>query len=294
MKDESKHYPEFQAVWGKSAVTVAQIILALTPLLALWLLRPFWTQLIIAAILAFLMRKVTIFLRERLRLHRRWAALITTLLLLGILAIPILLFPTVVKSMQNLSVMIADFIAALTESIAVFLLENDEIIIGGLTIDLSLMTEPLIHFLNSGVEDQSAETLDQIISAVNTALINARSLVSLILTMFFIMSFTFYMLLDLTWLKRGILFIVPESTGQRISSACPKSGCCLESIYTWPVGRYVGYRDHCNHCCLVAGTTKCVGFGFNCRASGNHSYSGADSGDDSSRHHCAVSRIVPI
>ena len=56
--------------WGKPFRVAGTILLLLSPLLALFLVRPYWSNLIVAAILALLLRPVVGLFQNRLHLNR--------------------------------------------------------------------------------------------------------------------------------------------------------------------------------------------------------------------------------
>jgi predicted PurR-regulated permease PerM len=189
------------------------ILLLLSPVMVLFFVRPYWSNLIIAAILAFLLRPVAGLFQNRLHLNKPGSVILTMLILLILLAIPLMLLPALVVSLVSLAESLAESLATFSEELTAFLVEMESIEIGGQVFDFSAITEPILNLLNTSlldyVRESPEEAMGLLVSVLGSALSGIGGIISFFLTFFFTLTFTLYMLLDLSWLNAGLRFAVP-------------------------------------------------------------------------------------
>ena len=199
--------------WSKPFRVAGTIVLLLSPILALFLVRPYWSNLIVAAILALLLRPAVGLFQNRLHLNRPVSITLTMLILLIILAIPLTLLPALISSLVSLVESLADSLEGFSARLAVFLTKIELVEIGDQIFDLSAITEPILRLLNTTLLDYARESPEEamglLVSVLGSTLAGIGGLISFCLTFFFTLTFTLYILLDLSWLKAGLRFAVP-------------------------------------------------------------------------------------
>lgn len=206
--------------WGKPARIAGALLLLLSPVAVLFLLKPYWSSLVIAAILAFLLKPMAGLFERWLRLKKTLAVILTMLILLAVLAIPLLLLPALVNSLVSLGESLAGSMAAFSKELTAFLLEIETIEIGEQTVDLSSITGPLLDFLNTSFLEYAkaspAEATSLIVSVLSSTLSGIGGVISFFFAFFFTLTFTLYILLDISWLGRGLRYVAPAPLSMEI------------------------------------------------------------------------------
>jgi len=191
------------------------VLLLLAPAAALLLVRPYWSNLVTAAILAFLLRPAVTLFHSRLRLNKTVAVILTMLILLLFLAIPLVLLPALITSLGELAKSLVISLETLSQELAVLLTDIQPIEIGDYVFDFSAITEPILGFLNASlldyIQESPEEVMSLLVSVLGSALSGISGIISFFITFFFTLTFTLYMLLDLSWLSAGLRFAVPAS-----------------------------------------------------------------------------------
>ena len=201
------------APWSKPFRVAGAVLLLLSPVVVLFLVRPYWPNLIIAAILAFLLKPVVGLFQNRLHLNKPVSVILTMLILLILLAIPLILLPALITSLGELVKSLAVSLETFSQKLAILLAEVEPVEIGGQVFDFSAITEPILNLLNASlldyVKESPEEAMSLLVSVLGSALSGIGGLISFFLTFFFTLTFTLYMLLDLSWLQTGLRFAVP-------------------------------------------------------------------------------------
>ena len=215
-----------KTTWGLPARIAGTVLLILSPVIAFFLIRPYWSNLIIATILSFFLRPLAGLFQRRLHLKKTAAILLTMLLLLIVLAVPLLLLPALVESLANLIRSLVDSLETLSVELTAFLVDLEPLEIGGQVIDLSPLTAPLVHFLNTSFLEYASQTPEEavniIITVLSSTLSGINGLISFFFTLFFTLTFTLYILLDLSWLAAGLRFALPTALIAEWKSLLPR------------------------------------------------------------------------
>lgn len=201
--------------WNNLSRVAGTILLLLAPVAALLLARPYWSNLITAAILAFLLRPAVALFRSKLRLNKTVAVILTMLILLMLLVIPLTLLPALITSLGELAKSLAISLETLSQELVILLTDIQSVEIGEHVFDFSAITEPILGFLNASlldyIQESPEEAMSLLVSVLGSALSGIGGIISFFVTFFFTLTFTLYMLLDLSWLKAGLRFAVPAS-----------------------------------------------------------------------------------
>ncbi len=87
--------------WSTTTKYVMSVVLLFVVLVALYVIRPVWPLLILAALISFLLRPVIRFFHKRLRIKRGVAIVIAhVLVILVLLALPLLLLPSIIRAVN--------------------------------------------------------------------------------------------------------------------------------------------------------------------------------------------------
>lgn len=199
--------------WNKPFRVAGTILLLLSPVVVLFLVRPYWSNLIIAAILASLLKPVAGLFQSRLHLNKPVAVILAMLILLVLLTIPMILLPALIASLGELVKSLAVSLETFSQELAALLTEIEPVEIGGQVFDFSNITEPILNLLNASlldyVKESPEEAMSLLVSVLGSALSGIGGLLSFFLTFFLTLTFTLYMLFDLSWLNAGLRFAVP-------------------------------------------------------------------------------------
>jgi len=201
---------------------LGRIVLVLAPVVALVLLEPYWAHLITAGILIFLLQPLLTFLQRRLGMRRGWALALTVLVLMTILAIVVILVPAVISSVDNLSQQLATAVAEVALEVVDFLDNNRELSIQGMVVDLSPLVDAMIDYVQRPSDPSLVEVLISLFGDITETLKLVLNLVSLLLGALLVFVFAIYMLLDLSWLREGILFVIPREYLDELAALAKK------------------------------------------------------------------------
>jgi len=206
--------PQIAAIpWSKPFRMAGTILLLLSPVVALILVRPYWSNLIVAGILTLLLRPVAGLFQRRLHLNKPVSVILTMLILLIILAIPVMLLPALITSLVNLVKSLAESLETFSAELTAFLIGLEPVEIGDQIFDFSAITEPLLRLLNTSLLDYAQESpeeaISMLVSVFSSALSGIGGIISFFLAFFFTLTFTLYMLIDLSWLNAGLRFAFP-------------------------------------------------------------------------------------
>lgn len=211
-------HPQPNTTWGRPARVLGRILLVLAPVVALVLLEPYWAQLIIAGILVFLLQPLLTFFQRRLDMGRGWALALTVLVLMAILAIVVILVPAVISSVGNLSQQLTAAVAEVALEVVDFLDNNREVTIQGVVVDLSPLVDAVIDYVTKPLDPSLVEVLISLFGDITETLKLVLNLVSLLLAALLILVFAIYMLVDLSWLHEGILYVIPAGYLDELAS----------------------------------------------------------------------------
>ncbi len=217
MTEQSEH-PQPNTTWSRPARVLGRIVLVLVPVIALVLLEPYWAQLIIAGILVFLLQPLLLFFQRRLGMRRGWALALTVLVLMAILATVVMLVPAVISSVDNLSQQLTGAAAEVALELADFLDNNREVSIQGVVVDLSPLVDAVIDYVTKPPDPSLVEVLISLFGDITETLRLVLNLVSLLLGALLVLVFAIYMLIDLSWLREGILYVIPAGYLDELAS----------------------------------------------------------------------------
>ena len=139
------------APWSKPFRVAGAVLLLLSPVVVLFLVRPYWPNLIIAAILAFLLKPVVGLFQNRLHLNKPVSVILTMLILLILLAIPLILLPALITSLGELVKSLAVSLETFSQKLAILLAEVEpvdgeiKITFSGHDVDHSIVAETLVN-----------------------------------------------------------------------------------------------------------------------------------------------------
>jgi predicted PurR-regulated permease PerM len=205
-------------IWSRPARLAGRIVLLLAAVVALVLLEPYWAQLIIAGILVFLLQPLLAFFQRRLGLRRGWALALTVLALIAILAVLVVLVPAVTRSVANLSQELTGAAAEVALEVVDFLDNNREVTIQGVVIDLSPLVDALIDYVQRDPDPSPLEVMLSLFGDIVETLKLVTSMVSMLLTALLVLVFAIYMLVDMSWLRKSIEFVIPEGYLEELAS----------------------------------------------------------------------------
>jgi predicted PurR-regulated permease PerM len=154
---------------------LGRTVLVLAPVVALVLLGPYWSQLIVAGILVPLLRPLLDFFGRRLSMCRGWALVLTVLVLIVILTALIMLVPFLRTSVQGLSHELAGAAAEVALDLVDFLDNNREVIIQGVVIDLSPLVDAVIEHVQRDPEPPPLEVLISVFRDLVDTLNNSKN-----------------------------------------------------------------------------------------------------------------------
>jgi predicted PurR-regulated permease PerM len=199
------------AVWGRPARAIAGAVLALMPFLVLFLARPYWTHLVVACIAAALLRPLAGLLHARLHFPRALAVVVTILLMLAVLLVPLLLLPALASSLVDLLGRLGEYVPVAMGQLADGLRGVAEVELLGMAVDLSPLVDPLVAYLETSaqrvVQGELSESVLRDVVGVTLGL--TLNTVSLVVAGVFTLIFAVYLIIDTSWIQRGIEGLVP-------------------------------------------------------------------------------------
>jgi predicted PurR-regulated permease PerM len=202
-------------VWSRPVRIIAIVVLVLTPLIVLVLTRPFWLQIGVAAILAALLRPVAAFLERRLRLPHWLALLLTVVLLLALAVLFVLLVPTLLFSLAGLADRLANALVQVAVGLVDALSQMTAVDIGGATVDLSPLADPIVEWLDRSFAELLKEAPEEAIALladrIASVLVVVLDTISLLSTTLFTVFFTLYLIVDVSWVSKGLHKWIPDA-----------------------------------------------------------------------------------
>jgi predicted PurR-regulated permease PerM len=221
------------ATWNRPARIIAIVVLAVTPIVVLVLTRPFWAQLVIAAIVAALLRPVRAFLQNRLRFPP-WLALGVTVVILLLLAfLVVLAVPILVFSLDGLADKLANSLFQVAEGLADTLSQMTAVNIGGTTVDLSPLADKIYDSLDRSFAELLQESPEEAIALLADRISRVLEIVfdtiSLLSTALFTVFFTMYLIVDVSWITQGIDKWIPDAHLREWSTLLKRLGTVWKS-----------------------------------------------------------------
>jgi predicted PurR-regulated permease PerM len=222
-----------RTTWNRPARIIAIVVLALAPIVILVLTRPFWGQVVIAAIVAGLLRPLAAFLQNRLRFPR-WLALGVTVVILLLLALlVVLMVPILVFSLDGLADKLANSLAQVAEGLADTLSQMTAVNIGGTTVDLSPLADQIYDSLDRSFAELFQESPEEAIALLANRISHVLEIVfdtiSLLSTTLFTVFFTMYLIVDVSWITKGIDKWVPDAHLREWSALLKRLGTVWKS-----------------------------------------------------------------
>jgi predicted PurR-regulated permease PerM len=201
--------------WSRPARIIAIVVLVLTPLIVLILTRPFWLQIGVAVILAALLRPVAAFLERRLRFPHWLALLLTIALLLALAVLFVLLLPTLLYSLAGLADRLANALVQVAVGLVDALSQMTAVEIGGATVDLSPLADPIVQWLDRSFAELLTEAPEEAIALladrIASVLVVVLDTISLLSTTLFTVFFTLYLIVDVSWVSKGLHKWIPDA-----------------------------------------------------------------------------------
>ncbi|MDX1436641.1 MAG: AI-2E family transporter [Anaerolineales bacterium] len=227
--------------WKTTTKYIVGVGIALFGLVLLFLSRPILPSLVIAALIAFLVRPLIFFFDVRLRFPRGLAVLITYLIaVLILLLLPMILIPSILSVVeffialdyQLLVTNLLDF----AQTNLIFLQENGLQFLG-FVINLDPLLAPLVESLEgfSPIVSPSLPSistiLDSLLSAVSLTFGVASDIISAFISLFFLIIASVYFSLDGHRFYTSFLGVLPNSVKSETSELVDRLKVIWDSFF---------------------------------------------------------------
>lgn len=205
--------------WSETTKRTVAIAGVLIGLFVLYISRSVLPFIVVAAILAFLLNPVVMFLHSRLRMPH-WLAVVLTylLLLIVIVLLPLILTPAVIDAVRDIDIDIVDLLGRTTTWLQRSLESIRYLEVLNFQLDLSPIVDPTLETLTGVVPGAMMPSVEQIYNSIPSALELATGVASTVvgtvlwavLAFLFTLLYSIYISLDLPQFGSTFWELIPS------------------------------------------------------------------------------------